>query len=192
MAKALLKIKGVKALYDGIVSNIWAAAAHVEGHITTQMGKFMGTLSESITELSTAIANEFDDIRAAAEATLQELRDQLEAVGSENVELKEALEQQVATSEGYLQQITDAQQRIDALVAQLQENDPVVGGGGDEHPDNTLPGDLPHPDNSLPGEQPYPDNTLPGEEPHPDNTLPEPGDQPVVDHRSGRGRRSGK
>lgn len=186
---AKLKVKGLSALYNNIIDNIWAAAAHIEGHITTQMGKFMGTLSESITELSTAIANEFDDIRAAAEATLQELRDQLEAVGSENVELKEALEQQVATSEGYLQQITDAQQRIDALVAQLQENDPVTG-GGDEHPDNTLPGDLPHPDNSLPGDQPYPDNSLPGDQPYPDQGLP--GDQPQVEPRSARGRRSGK
>lgn len=46
------------------------------------------------------------------------------------------------------------------------------GGNGDEHPDHTLPGDLPHPDNSLPGDQPRPDHTLPGDLPHPDNSLP--------------------
>lgn len=159
MAKAVLRIKGIKSFYNGIVSNIWAAAAHTEGHITAQMEKFMGTLSQSVTDLSTAIAREFDDIRAAAEATLADLREQVEAVGSENVELKEALEAQVATSEDYLQQINDAQARIDALVAELGANDPEEPVDPDApHPDHTLPGDLPgagdHVDNSLPGDQP--------------------------------------
>lgn len=71
-------------------------------------------------------------------------------------------------------------------------------GGGDEHPDHTLPGDLPKPDHELPGDQPRPEHpiVLPGEpewpddpkpthpivlpDPYPDNSLP-PGLEQVGD-----------
>lgn len=170
MAKIRFKIKGLRALHRDIIENIWAAAAHTEGHITAQMESNMTTLSEAVTNLSTAVAREFDDIRAAAEATLASLREQLEAVGSENVELKEALEEQVATSEDYLQQITDAQARIEALTEELGRNDPdETPVDPDVYPDNTLPG---------PGSEggAYPD-------------IDGPGDQPVVNPLGGKGRK---
>jgi len=84
-----------------------------------------------------------------------------------------------------------------ALIVPMQRDDEGEGGGGgDAHPDHTLPGDLPrpehpiyfplppgapvHPDHTLPGDLPYPDQGLPGDQPHPDQGLPEP--QPHPEH----------
>lgn len=182
---AKLKIKGLSSLYSNIIDNIWAAAAHTEGHITAQMEKFMATLSESITRLSTAVADEFQQIRDQAEANLAATKEALEAAGTENAALAEALQEQVDLNEDLVTQIDEAKARLDALSQELESNDPNSGTDPDVYPDNSLPtgGDAntggDHIDNSLPGSQPHPDNSLPG-------------DQPEINPLQGQGRRGRK
>jgi hypothetical protein len=176
---AKLKVKGLSALYNNIIDNIWAAAAHVEGHITTQMEKNMATLSESITRLGSAVANEFEQIKAQAEANLEATKEALEQVGGENEQLKDALEEQVSANEDLLTQISEAQARLDSFSTELESNDEAVYDPDAPRPDNTLPtgGDAntggDHVDNTLPGEQPYPDQSLPGDQPEANQDLPQ-------------------
>lgn len=141
-----VKIKGLGSLYQDIIDNIWAAAAHTEGHITRELERLMGTLSDSVTRLSEAIANEFDDIKAAAEATLAELREALAAADADNEALTEALNDQISANEDLVRQIDEAKARLDALSSELEENDQTEEVPEDPnapHVDHTLPGDLP-------------------------------------------------
>jgi len=204
-----LELQGLKSVHKKTLQTIWAAAAHVEGHITRELEKYMATLSESITRLVQAVNTEFDQIRQEAQAAVDAAKAALEQVGGENVELKNALTEQVSKNENLVQQIDDARGRLDSISGGLEGNDPHPdntlpgpGSAGGEHPDNTLPsgGDAntggDHVDNTLPGQEPHPDQTLPGDlpgsetgnpedTPHPDQTLP--GDLPSG--RSGRGGR---
>jgi hypothetical protein len=204
-----LELQGLKSVHKKTLQTIWAAAAHVEGHITRELERYMSTLSESITRLVQAVNTEFDQIRREAQAAVDAAKAALEQVGSENVELQSKLQEQVSKNEALITSIDDARGRLDAISGELEGNDPHpdnelpgAGSAGGEHPDNTLPGagsaGGEHPDNTLPtggdantgGD--HVDNTLPGQEPgnpedqpHPDQTLP--GDLPQG--RSGRGGR---
>ena len=185
-----LERQGLKSMHKKTLRTIWAAAAHIEGHITRELEKYMATLNESVTALVEAVSTELAQVRAEAQAAVDAAKAALEAAGSENSALAAALQEQISQNEHLVQTIDDAQARIDALTSQLGENDPRPdnelpgpGSAGGEHPDNTLPGPGSeggaHPDNTLPGPGSaggeHPDNTLPNElpgasegEPYPD------------------------
>jgi chromosome segregation ATPase len=159
-----LEQQGMKAMHKETLRAIRAAVRHIENTFTTELEKYMAPLNESIDRLSQAITTELDQVRQEAERNLQETKDALEAASSDNAELNAALEQQVANSQGLVDTISSAKQRLDDLSSGFEANDPRVdnslpgsgGGNPGEHPDNTLPNpdDQPHPDQGLPGDQP--------------------------------------
>jgi DNA repair exonuclease SbcCD ATPase subunit len=162
-----LEQQGMKAMHKETLRAIRAAAQHIERHVSTELEKYMAPLNESIDRLSSAISTELDQVRQEAERNLQETKDALAAASEDNAELTAALEQQVSNSEGLVSTIEGAKQRLDDLSSGLEANDPRV--------DNSLPGA-----GSAGGE--HPDNTLP-------NELPVEGEPPVVDPRSGRSKK---
>jgi hypothetical protein len=187
-----LQERGLKSMHKKTLRTIWAAAAHVEGHITRELEKYMATLSESVTRLVQSVTNELAQIRKEAQAAVDAAKKALEEVGSENTQLKSSLQEQVSKNEALVTSIDDAQGRIDAVSGQLESNDPHVdntlpgqGSAGGEHPDNTLPSGG---DANTGGD--HVDNTLPGDQPHPDNTLP--GDLPGSEGSTGRSGRGGR